>query len=59
MKKEFYKKSLKFDADFKSTSCTNILSNLYSLVYILSDNYTWLSEYKYLVLAIFVNYKYL
>ena len=33
MKKEFYKKSLESNADFKSTSCENILSKLYSLVY--------------------------
>ncbi len=28
MKKEFYKKSLESNADFKSTCCENILSNL-------------------------------
>ena len=32
MKKESYKKSLESNADFKSTCCENILSNLYSLM---------------------------
>ncbi len=32
MKKDFYKKSLESNADFKSTCCENILSNLYSLM---------------------------
>ena len=32
MKKEFYKKSLESNADFKSTCYENILSNLYSLI---------------------------
>ncbi len=32
MKKEFYKKSLECNADFKSTRCENTLSNLYSNV---------------------------
>ena len=32
MKKEFYEKSLESTADFKSTCCENILSNLYSLL---------------------------
>ena len=32
MKKEFHKRSLKFNADFKSTCCINIISNLYSLL---------------------------
>ena len=31
-KKEFYKKSLESNADFKTTCCENILSNLYSLM---------------------------
>ncbi len=34
MKKEFYKKSLEFNPDFKSTCFENILSNLYSLIFI-------------------------
>ena len=34
MKKELYKKSLESNADFKSTCCENILSNLYSLLFI-------------------------
>ncbi len=33
MKKEFYKKSLESNADFKSTCCENILSNLNSLFF--------------------------
>ncbi len=36
MKKEFYKKSLESNADFKST-CENILFNLYRLMYILAN----------------------
>ena len=32
MKKEFYKESLEFNADFKFTCGENILSNLYSLM---------------------------
>ena len=34
MKKEFYKMSSESNADFKSTCCENILSNLYSLLLI-------------------------
>ncbi len=58
MKKEFYKKSLESNADFKSTE--NILSNFYSLLYSPTDipcatkNLYLPSEYDTLVMSLSV-----
>ena len=49
MKKEFYQKSLESNADFKSTCCENILSNLYSLINIATVKYVSYSTLDYLI----------